>query len=151
MTSVMLRALQQTALLAGGVGDNEKNNAGTALVDDDDRIELHPSAADIVYGDDESADGDDGEDEGASDPDPGVAGFSAKECWEHFRIKLDAPHAMMRLQRTLRKKHGCHGHFLSRLRDALLYNQQRRRRRSKITPQRPLFRRRRHSFYGNGR
>jgi len=101
-----------------GDNDNEENSAGATLVPDDDNIELPPSAADVVYGDDESADGDDDEHDDASDPDLGVAGSSAKERWEHLRIKLDALHAMMRFQRTLRKKHGCHDHFLSRLRDA---------------------------------
>mgnify|MGYP007032683976 CR=1 FL=1 len=42
----------------------------------------------------------------------------AKANWERVRIKLDALHALMRFQRTLRKRHGVHDYFLSRLRDA---------------------------------
>ena len=39
--------------------------------------------------------------------------------WESVRVKLDALHALMRYERTLRKSHGAYQHFLSRLRDAV--------------------------------
>ncbi len=44
---------------------------------------------------------------------------AAGELWAQNRIKLDALHAMMRIERTLKKKHGCYALFMSRLRDAI--------------------------------
>ena len=39
--------------------------------------------------------------------------------WKANKIKLDAVHAMMRVERTLSSKHGVYAHFLSRFRDAV--------------------------------
>lgn len=111
-----------------GVNDNADSRRATADdSEEDDGNESMPDVereeediedlfgiklADYEYDDD---DVDDDDHHHHDDPDPGVAGSSAKgRGWRSIRIKLDVLHAMMRIKKSLRKKHGVCDHFISK-------------------------------------